>query len=112
MEEKDMEIVEVEMPTDDICDKEISDYTPLVMPMIFEDGEMDTIRQTKEYKDGLAEASFYVGMFETLVSAGIDVLTCHQLLANQCVAKSNQIMGKIQAKSAKHMSHAKEANDI
>ena len=112
MDEKDMEVVEVEMPTDDICDKDMGDYTPLVMPMILEDEEMDSIRQTKEYKEGLSESAYYIGLFEGLVSAGMDVIVVHQLLANQCVARSNQIMGKISAKSAKYMSHAKENLDI
>lgn len=112
MEEKDTEVVDVEMPTDELCNKEITDYTPLVMPMILEDEDMDELRQTKEYKEGKAEAAYYVGLFETLVSMGMDILTVHQMCANQCVARSNQKMGKINAKSAKYMSHAKENNDI
>lgn len=112
MEEKDMEVVEIEMPTDDICDKDISDYTPLVMPMILEEDEMDEIRKTKEYKEGLAEAAFYMGLFESLTSVGMDIIVVHQMCANTCVARSNQQMAKINAKSAKYMSQAKENSDI
>jgi len=112
MDEKDMEVVEIEMPTDDICDKDISDYTPLVMPMILEDEEMDELRKTKEYKEGQAEASYYVGLFETLVAMGMDIIVVHQMCANTCVARSNQQMAKINAKSAKYMSQAKENSDI
>lgn len=112
MEEKDVEVSEVGMPTDKLCEKEISDYTPLVMPMILKDEDMDELRQTKEYKEGKAEAAYYVGLFETLVSMGMDILTVHQMCANQCVARSNQKMGKINAKSAKYVGYIKEGTDI
>lgn len=65
-----------------VTNDENSDFEFLFSPMELDEDRLEEISKTKEYLEGEAIASKYLGIWNTLVNGGVDLTTASAIVIN------------------------------
>lgn len=73
-------------------------------PLEFEDEKMTELVNTKEFVDGKAEATYWCGMWNTMLNAGIPEQLAIELILSHQTNKANEVIQTMNVDMNKEMS--------